>query len=406
MLLPGLFHWRDLDSLIGLLHWVLQMAPDLHPWLCSLYQDKARPLGTNFSLPQSVWQQLDKCLDAELCFNSTPLGTSIVRGSKLLSVRHVDINKLSDLQLVRNTGKRLWARVADPTTGKRKLSTLSRQFLVGWKCFCLRPPVMRSLQPPSFVPEVSMAADACASGSSTGIGGWVKFPGQESLWFSERFTVQDFLSREVPVDTDANHDIVSYETLAQVALVVAFASACVGGRMRIQLPAFTDNSGTEAVCNKLFTTVQPLAFFVQRLATVAWQFAVTLDATHVSGCHNDDADWLSRWKGEEPLPSQFRPEYRVDCSLPILWDGVKDVRVFPAGAQLLWEPPLSKECWNCSAFLGATCVRVLVWQVGPHRCAVRFAFPRWCVCLPFSAALCTLKVPAHSALSRNCPCDR
>ena len=179
-----------------------------------------------------------------------------------------------------------------------------------------------------------------------------------------------------------------------------------GGRMRIQLPAFTDNSGTEAVCNKLFTTVQPLAFFVQRLATVAWQFAVTLDATHVSGCHNDDADWLSRWKGEEPLPSQFRPEYRVDCSLPILWDGVKDVRVFPAGAQLLWEPPLSKECWNCSAFLGATYVRVLVWQVGPHRCAVRFAFPRWCVCLPFSAALCTLKVPAHSALSRNCPCDR
>ena len=248
MLLPGVFHWRDLDSLIGLLHLVLQMAPDLRPWLCSLYQDKARPLGTNFSLPQSVWQQLDKYLDAEMCFSATPPGTSIVRGSKLLSVRHVDINKLSDLHLVRNTGKRLWARVADPTTGKRKLSSLSRQFLVGWKCFSLRPPMMRSLQPPSFVPEVSMAADACASGSSIGIGGWVKFPGQESLWFSERFTVQDFLSRDVPVDQDANLDIVSYETLAQVALVLVFASACVGGRMRIQLPAFTDNSGTEAVC--------------------------------------------------------------------------------------------------------------------------------------------------------------
>ena len=94
--------------------------------------------------------------------------------------------------------------------------------------------------------------------------------------------------------------------------------------------------------HKLFTTVQPVAFFAQRLATVAWQSAVTLDTTHVSGCHNDAADLLSRWQGEELLPSHFHPEYRVDCSLPILWDGVKDVRVFPPIANLLWEPPLSK----------------------------------------------------------------
>ncbi|CAE7038940.1 unnamed protein product [Symbiodinium sp. CCMP2592] len=340
VLLPPHFDRRDLESLIGLLHWVLQMAPELRPWLCSLYQDKARPLGTNFSLTQTVWQQLPTYLDKDLCFASTPPGTAIRCGSKLLSVRHVDIHSIDDLRLVRNTGKRLWARIADPTTGKRKLSQLSRQFLHEWKCFCLRPPMMRSLQPPTFVPAVEMAADACASGVSIGIGGWVKFPGQDCLWFSERLTVQDFLDRSVPVDSDANLDIVSYETLAQVGLVRLFASACVGGRMRLQLPAFTDNSGTEAACNKMFTTVQPLAHFVQRLATVAWQSAITLDATHVSGCHNDDADMLSRWDGCSELPDRFQLSYRVDCSMPLLWDGAKDVRIFPDGAFLLWQPPL------------------------------------------------------------------
>ena len=45
---------KDLEVLIGLLHWVLQLAPSLRPWLCTLYHDKARPLGTNFSLPQAA----------------------------------------------------------------------------------------------------------------------------------------------------------------------------------------------------------------------------------------------------------------------------------------------------------------------------------------------------------------
>ena len=42
---------RDLERLIGLLHWILQMAPELRPWLCTLYHVKARPLATSFSLP-------------------------------------------------------------------------------------------------------------------------------------------------------------------------------------------------------------------------------------------------------------------------------------------------------------------------------------------------------------------
>ena len=332
---------RELEAIIGLLHWVVQMATALRPWLCVLYHDKARPLGTNFSLSPAVWQQLSTYLDAEMRFTSTPPGTSIRSGSKLLSVRHVQIDSLADLRLVRATGKRLWARVADPSTGKRKLSVASQRFLLFWKAWCLKPQVFRPLSLPPFTPEVSLAADACASGCHIGIGGWVLIPGQHRVWFAESFQVSDFQALGIPVGAEANLDIVSYETLAQIALVVTFASMCAGGRLRIAIPSWTDNSGTESTCNKLFTTVVPLCLFAQRLATLAWSTSVTLDTSHIAGCHNDSADWLSRWCGQESLPEDFLPELRVRCPLSVLWEGEKDVRLFPPNAQLTWQPPLS-----------------------------------------------------------------
>eukprot|EP00439_Symbiodinium_sp_Y106_P025640 s7564_g3.t1 len=39
------------------------------------------------------------------------------------------------------------------------------------------------------------------------------------------------------------------------------------------------------------------------------------------------ADLLSRWDGESQLPSDIRHEMRVNCPLPVLWDGERDVRL-------------------------------------------------------------------------------
>ena len=69
---------------------------------------------------------------------------------------------------------------------------------------------------------MELAADACAQGDATGIGGWVRFGSQAPLWFAERFRAQGFLGL-----ASANLDTVSYETLAQIALVIVFSSACV-----------------------------------------------------------------------------------------------------------------------------------------------------------------------------------
>ena len=160
------------------------------------------------------------------------------------------------------------------------------------------------------------------------------------VWFPESFRVSDFTSLGLPMKAEANLDIVSYETLAQIGLMLCFATACVGGRLRVRLPSWSDNSGTESVANKLFTTVVPLCHFAQRLATLAWSTAVSLDCSHISGCHNEKADWLRRWSGADALPDEWVPEHRVRLPLSMLWEGERDVRLFPSDARMLWQPPL------------------------------------------------------------------
>ncbi|CAE7267110.1 unnamed protein product [Symbiodinium sp. CCMP2592] len=301
---------RDLQALIGLLHWVLQMSPELLPWLCCLYHDMSR--------------------------------SNIPPGSKLLSARHVEIKCKADLRLVRATGKRVWIRVADASSSKRRISTVSRQFIMFWVHFCMRPQMPRCLSLPPLDFQYSLAADACAKGNDIGIGGWVALPDQPIVWFSEWFTVQDFRSLGLPMKDDANLDITAYETLAQLALLVAFISITPTGRLRVCIPSWSDNSGTESLTNKLFTVHTPLCFFAQKLATRSWQSGISLDCTHIAGCHNDSADFLSRWKGDlQELPSRFSLDYRVRCPLTVLWEGERDVRVFPPHAKLLWQPPVS-----------------------------------------------------------------
>ncbi|CAE7365513.1 unnamed protein product, partial [Symbiodinium sp. CCMP2456] len=74
---------RELHRVIGLIQWILQLFPLLKPWMNTLYFDLHSPLGTNYSMDPGG--HLDDALVSS--------GTAIPLGSKLLSVRHVDIKR-------------------------------------------------------------------------------------------------------------------------------------------------------------------------------------------------------------------------------------------------------------------------------------------------------------------------
>ena len=165
-------HWQDLESLIGLLHWILQIAPELKPWLCALYEDKDRPAASNVSMSHSTWQQLTNYLRADCAIKATPPGTALrLRvGAELLSARRVDISSLDDLHKVRlSSSKRVWARISGPSAGKRSLSAASKNFLLFWKAWRLRPQMHRPLGQACFPRMPYWPPMACGHGSHIGI---------------------------------------------------------------------------------------------------------------------------------------------------------------------------------------------------------------------------------------------
>ncbi|CAE7498620.1 unnamed protein product [Symbiodinium natans] len=330
---------RTLDKVTGLLQWFCKLYKHFKPWLQTLYADANRPLATNYSIDPGDWPGLAICVNEGLVFTSTPPGTSIPTGAKLIEARHLALQSKKDLAKI-PTSKRIWMRVTDPSTTRRKLSVSSRESLQFWLKWCEVPPLFFPLQKPADVPIVCAAADARADGDLVGIGGFIEWPSRQISWFSQSWRVSDLSSLGVPLQVPAHQDITCYETLAQLGLILCLHSVVPLARWTVRLRTLSDNTGAEAGINKLYSSAFPLSVFLKRLSMLACLTGIELDVFHVPGEKNDDADLLSRWSDEsQPLPAKFLPDFRVDCSLARIWHFRSDVRLWPPDAKLKWQPP-------------------------------------------------------------------
>ena len=97
--------------------WITQLFKNMRTWLHSFYQDLHSVPASHYSLDPSNYSDGVKCLDDSLVFTRRPKGTAIPVGSKLLQVRHASIDR------------RIWIRLRDPGSSKRKLSPQSPKVL-------------------------------------------------------------------------------------------------------------------------------------------------------------------------------------------------------------------------------------------------------------------------------------
>ena len=225
---------KDLEKVIGVIQWMLQCHPILRPFLTPLYLDLNRPLGTLFSVNPGDWRSFCACVDEHAIFSSVPRGMAFSPGSRLLEARHVPISCNKDLLRVPVTSKRLWVRIADPSTSRRKLSKASVLFLQFWKQLSSGPPRLRALRhPPAW--DVEAAADAHGSGPHLGIGGYFRVGTGPCFWFSEQWTVADFAFTRLELQSDAQRNICCYEALGQIALVHCLSAVTPGGRLFVRM---------------------------------------------------------------------------------------------------------------------------------------------------------------------------
>ena len=326
---------KDLERFIGLALWATNLFPVLKSMLHTFYHDLYSPAATNYSVPPECWQNLRNHLSPSLEFVSVPPGTAIPLHSRLLSARHREIRKLSDLEQVRITDRRMWIRVSSQQSNKRKLSDESIRILGIFEHWLLHMCPFRSMRSPPVL-CFDARADASAKGASCCIGGYVRHPSLGHRWFRESFTQSEFLALGLDVQAEMQREISCYEALAQAALILAASALLPCCSVPIRLKSLSDNSGAEAGINSHVSTSRPLAFFLERISLVAAVHRVSLDVSHIPGEANEKADALSRPAEYSLLLDCFRHE-RIRIDLQDLWLPTPSISVSPSSVTLPWK---------------------------------------------------------------------
>ena len=329
---------KSLEKAVGLLNWLTQVFILMRTWLPYLYRDLFSIPASHFSVDPGSWQQVMGCLDDNLFFTSQPPGSGIPIGSRLLAVRHKEVSSKADLTVLYLSERRLWLRIRDFQSTKRKLSPDSLRVIQMYLEWITSTTIVKSLFPRQLW-QGSCAADACAYSNICQIGGFVRFPNGATIWFSSRFDHNDFINLQIPVTSEMQKFIACFETLAQMAILLIFSRNSPGFRFPLRIPSLTDNSGTESGGNKLFTTTFPMNLFLEKLTNLCTISGMELDLSHIAGDRNDEADALSRWDFESPPPFGHEICNRMDISLQDLWVHQHKVSLHPADTYLLWQPP-------------------------------------------------------------------
>ena len=120
---------KDFERFVGLALWACNVFPVMKTLLRTFYHDMCTPYITHYSIPPEEWRFLANHLTDDLIFKSSPRGTFIPVGSRLLAVRRHNVQSIQDLAYVRISDRRLWLRISNLSSARRRLSQESCRVL-------------------------------------------------------------------------------------------------------------------------------------------------------------------------------------------------------------------------------------------------------------------------------------
>lgn len=330
---------KTLEKFLGLALWCTQLWPAMRTWLHYLYRDLHAVPASQFSVDPGSWESVCACISDDLIFTRKPPYSAIPINGQLIQVRHQPVRSKSDLFSCALSDKRVWLRIRDPNSIKRKLSADSTRILKMYLKWLSHLSPICTMWPKQQWSGICVA-DAYATGDQCGIGGAILFPTGQCAWFSLPLHSKDFQALHIPLHDNLQKDISSLETLAQIALVYITIQFFPGSRIPIRIPPLSDNTTAEAASNKLFSTLMPLALFLEKLSLLVSSSNIEVDITHIPGHDNDYADALSRWDGNGDPPHHFLPHDRYPLTLHNLWNLEAKPRLFPPDVQIPWKLPI------------------------------------------------------------------
>ena len=156
-------------------------------WIHYWYHDLYTILATHFSIDAGTWPRIHQYLTPNLTFHTAPLGSAIPISGKLISVRHQAVSSLADLASLHiKTENRIWLRIINPNSSKRKLRPDSLRILKLFDHWLMGVSPSRPMRAKPYWNGIA-AADACAASSHCQIGGFIRHHSGVQFWFLKNF---------------------------------------------------------------------------------------------------------------------------------------------------------------------------------------------------------------------------
>lgn len=282
-----------------MLVWFCGGAFWLKPWLQGLYHLLLKPVCVFRSLSSGQFGALLTTLSDQLCVSRDLRDCDVLAGWKLHSVwncpiKSLDCEPLKTPRIRQGVVSCVFYDYSSPRVQRNRASAWTAQLFLHSAQSQIHIP-LRVLEPDC----VHCAADAFASGSQAGVGGWWSVTGdaaQQSdvFWFSEMLDKTSLPSWMCAKET-LQQDIASFEGIAQLCLLVGRATGQippVGVTLRFH--QLCDNMGTAASLRKKLSMQVPLAYVLQAVGFHCCRLGISLDPQHVAGIRNQWADNLSR----------------------------------------------------------------------------------------------------------------
>ena len=248
----GFIDRATLEKGTGLRLWVTSACKFLRPWLSEFYAALASSTPLRLTLSRAQLESILPCMDASnLRIKRCPRGP-VMPSMRLISTANRTPTSHSAMLASVSASSKVGTSRRNPRSRRVPVTPRLRELasLWGHAVWHGRWRFPLSCLPPS---PGQAAADARASGSSVGIGGWFALTHACAVpadvwWIAIRFDVGD-MPASWDMRPDSQRDIASYELLAQMVLFVLRARMQPASRCRARLRASTDNTPSAGAGN-------------------------------------------------------------------------------------------------------------------------------------------------------------
>ncbi|OLP86243.1 hypothetical protein AK812_SmicGene32672 [Symbiodinium microadriaticum] len=309
-----------LERITGKLLWLSSLFKTFRPSLAPLYADQHAFLPTMTALDPQRWNDFRSKLSEDLRLLHHVGLAALPPGSRILRVGQSCVSSLSELPLHPLDSRRIWIQSVAPHTGICILSEESVLVLRLWLDLAESGTACRSLlRPPRL--DCQAFADACASPTSAGFGGFVRLPDGRQLFFRDTFSAAELVSMFpwLPPQASVQSFISSWELLAQCALVYILHLLLGHSHLPVHCIFRCDNAAAESSSWKGLSMASGLCSVLRTFFLCQQRCRISVHIDHVPGIVNDVADALSRSADPSHLGFQPQEEVKIDWAAFCEW---------------------------------------------------------------------------------------